>query len=190
MAGYSIARCFRELRSHPGPTTPVFAVSRQGVGDIPDRESFARDSRADHLSQPECRADEFCPDRTVPAESHCRPTLPRSFLNAGLSMEASGRQRKRPIRRSSRKKASGKALCPSSGVPTTAAGSGTPPMCSHRLARPYPANLVRGIITGGENKTEFCGICFRKLVLTPAAKSTCRNMCDFKLTQCLWAHLS
>jgi len=115
---------------------------------------------------------------------------PGSVLNAGLSMEASGRQRKRPIRRSSRKKASGKALCPSSGVPTTAAGSGTPPMCSHRLARPYPANLVRGIITDGENKIEFCGICFRKLVLTPAAKSTCRNMCDFKLTQCLWAHLS
>lgn len=68
-------------------------------------------------------------------------------------------------------------------------GIGNTPMCSHRLARPHRANRVRGIITDGENKLEFWGICFRKLVPTLAAKSTCRNTCDVKLTQCLWAHL-
>src|SRR5580765_1682062 len=113
-----------EYQSNQG-STGGDCVSKQGDGDVPARQTFAHDARADDRCDEEKSPAELCCD-TATESLHSAPMRSISFLMASESRLLKGKHTKRLIRRSSMMYASRKARASCSGDPTTAAGSGTP----------------------------------------------------------------
>src|SRR3984885_4462499 len=102
-----------------------------GVGKQRDRsisggQTLAHDAGAHYCCHKKRCAKKFGREPARERRRHCWPILSISFLIASLSRACRGRLRNRLILRSSMKNASRNAFSICSGVPVTAAGSGTP----------------------------------------------------------------
>src|ERR1700677_200196 len=101
-------------------------VGEQRNRHVAAGEALAHDARAHHRGYQKTCAEEFGYDAAAESWSHSWPMRSTSLLMASEARLASGKHRNRLMRRLSVWNASRKARSISAGVPTTAAGSGTP----------------------------------------------------------------
>jgi len=101
-------------------------VCQQGDGNIASSQMLSHDSRPDHRRQQKQASGELRNDAPFERDFHCRPIFSISLRIANCSNVEKGSARNNPVRLSKMVNASRKARSISSGVPSTAAGSGIP----------------------------------------------------------------